>query len=116
MSESRSVLLRRMARDAQLMLQGSVSETYRTCGTPSCHCHRGGHPHGPHTYLTFKKVDGKSSGVYVPVAARQRVQEGMKAWKRFWDLAVELATDNRLRAVQRWRTEAKEARRGHAAT
>jgi len=97
------------------MLQGSVSETYRTCGTPSCHCHQG-HPHGPHTYLTFRKADGKSSAVYVPVAARGRVQEGMEAWKRFWEIAVQLATENRQRAVERWRSEGKEGRKRHAAT
>ena len=114
MSENRAALLRQLTQQAQIMLQGSVSQTFRTCGNPSCHCHQG-HPHGPHTYLTFKLPDGKSSGVYVPVAARQRVEEGMEAWKKFWDLAVELASDNRLRAVQRWRTEGKEARRHHAA-
>lgn len=97
------------------MLQGSVSQTYRTCGTASCHCHQG-QPHGPHTYLTFKTPEGKSSGVYVPVAARESVQQGMEAWKRFWEVAAELATGNRLRAVERWRKEAKEARKHHAAT
>jgi hypothetical protein len=115
MSENRAALLRLLTQQAQIMLQGSVSETFRTCGTPSCHCHQG-HLHGPHTYLTFRKPDGKSSGVYVPVAARQRVHQGMEAWKRFWELAVELASDNRLRAVERWRKEGKEARRHHAAT
>jgi len=41
------------------MLQGSLAETTRTCGTPGCRCHRG-ERHGPHTYLSFKTPEGRS--------------------------------------------------------
>lgn len=96
------------------MLQGSLSETTRTCGNPGCHCHQGAR-HGPHTYLTFKTPEGRSSAVYVPVARVAEAQAGVEAWKRFWALAVALAADNRARAVVRWRRGRTGGRRGDAA-
>jgi hypothetical protein len=110
MSINRAKLLQNLLQEAERMLQGTVSETHRTCGNPRCHCHRG-QLHGPHTYLTFKKPGGNSSGVYVPVAARAQVQAGCEAWKRFWQAAVELAADNRARAVQSWRAAKQSGRR-----
>jgi len=98
----RDALLRALLKAAEGMLQGSISETTRTCGNPNCRCHRG-QRHGPHTYLTFKTAQGRSSAVYVPVAARAEAQAGIEAWKRFWLAAVELAAGNRGRAVARWR-------------
>ena len=102
MSENRERLLRELMKAAEGMLQGSISETTRTCGNPNCRCHKG-FPHGPHTYLTFKTPAGRSSAVYVPVAAREEAQAGVAAWRRFRDLGTRLALDNRRRAVQRWR-------------
>ena len=96
------------------MLQGSLSETTRTCGNPGCRCHRGKR-HGPHTYLTFKTPDGRSSGVYVPAARVRAARAGVAAWGRFWTLAVRLATLNRQAARARWRG-ARRPRRRHAAT
>lgn len=98
------------------MLQGSLSETTRTCGRPGCRCHRG-ERHGPHTYLTFKTPEGRSSAVYVPAAARREAQAGVAAWARFWTLAVQLATQNRQAAVARWRQPGRRRhRRGDAPT
>jgi hypothetical protein len=96
------------------MLQGSLSQTTRTCGNPGCRCHRGVR-HGPHTYLTFKTPDGRSSGVYVRAARVREAQAGVAAWGRFWQCAVQLATLNRQAAVARWRGAGRPRRR-HAAT
>jgi len=84
------------------MLQGSLSETTRTCGRAGCRCQRG-ERHGPHTYLSFKTPEGRSSSVYVPAAHVDEARAGTEAWKRFWELAVELAAHNRDAAVSRWR-------------
>lgn len=84
------------------MLQGSLSETTRTCGKPGCCCHRG-ERHGPHTYLTFKTPEGRSSAVYVPAYGLREAQAGVRAWARFWTLAGQLAAQNRDEAVARWR-------------
>ncbi|MBW1688733.1 MAG: hypothetical protein JRS35_27190 [Deltaproteobacteria bacterium] len=106
MKAEHSQLLEQLANTAQTMLQGSLSETTRTCGRPSCRCHRG-HRHGPHTYLTFRTPKGRSSAVYVPVAERERFRHGVADWKRFWELASQLAELNREQIV----AERKAARR-----
>ena len=98
------------------MLQGSLSETTRTCGRPGCRCQRG-ERHGPHTYLTFKTPERRSSAVYVPAACVPEAQVGVAAWNQFWILAVTLATQNRQAAVARWRAGRRgPARRRHAPT
>jgi hypothetical protein len=82
------------------MIQGSFSRTKRTCGQPGCRCHRG-ELHGPHTYLTFKTAEGRSRSLYVPKAEEAQFEEAMAAWRRFWDIAVELARGNREELVRR---------------
>jgi hypothetical protein len=46
-SGRRRRLLREMERLAQVAIFGTLSETYRTCGHPGCHCHGPGPKHGP---------------------------------------------------------------------
>ncbi len=114
MSRTQAVLLRRLLREAEGMLQGSLSETTRTCGQPGCRCQRG-ERHGPHTSLTFKTPEGRSSAVYVPAGAVREAQAGVAAWKRFWALSVEVAALNRQAAQARWRGgRARRPRRGDA--
>lgn len=88
------------------MIQGSLSQTTRTCGQATCRCHRG-ERHGPHTYLTFRTPDGRSSSLYVPPAERPVFRTGVVAWARFWRLATRLATKNRERIVQSRRARAR---------
>lgn len=96
------------------MLQGSLSETYRTCGYEGCRCHRG-HPHGPHTYMTFKTPAGRSSALYVPAERVAEARGAVAAWKRFWELAVRIAEGNRESARRRWRKRPLgERRKRHA--
>lgn len=111
----RKVLLEELCRAAGRMLQGSLSQTTRTCGHPGCRCHRG-QRHGPHTYLTFKTPEGRSSSVYVPSHALAEAQEGVAAWGRFWELAVRIAGENRQQAVQRWREKGRRGRSNDATT
>jgi len=42
----RQKLLSEIERLAEVAIFGTLSETYRTCGTPGCHCHKGGPKHG----------------------------------------------------------------------
>jgi hypothetical protein len=115
MISNRASLLRRLRQEAEHMLQGSLAETTRTCGTPGCRCHRG-ERHGPHTYLSFKTPEGRSSAVYVPAARVREAQAGVQAWARFWTLAVQLAAQNRTEAVARWRAARRDTRRRQAPT
>lgn len=84
---------------AEIMVQGSFSRTYRTCGTPGCRCHRG-EKHGPHTYLTFRTPKGRYTSLYVPQSEHARFREAVSAWSRFKELAAELAQENRERLAQ----------------
>lgn len=79
---------------ATKMLIGSLSETYRTCGQPTCRCHTTGPRHGPHLYVSYK-VDGKSTGYYVPEPLHHQVREGVAAWKEHQALSKEIAQLNR---------------------
>jgi hypothetical protein len=79
---------------AQVMIQGTLSTTTRTCGRPNCRCQKG-QPHGPHTYLTFRKLDGRSGSIYVPQEEVARFEEAVAAGKRFWQLARQIADQNR---------------------
>ena len=106
----RDRILHDLLEAAQHMLQGSLSQTTRTCGTPGCRCHRG-HRHGPHTYLTFKTPERRSSGVYVPAHALEEARRGVAAWERFRTLATQIAGDNRTAAVARWREAGARKRR-----
>jgi hypothetical protein len=83
-------------------LQGTLSETTRTCGREGCRCRRG-QRHGPHVYLTFKTREGRSSAVYVPERFVAEARRGTQAWKAFWETAVGIAEHNRARAQARWR-------------
>ena len=91
---------------AQIMVQGSLSQTTRTCGQPTCRCHRG-ERHGPHTYLTFRTTDGRSSALYVPAAELAMFRRRVAAWQRFWKLATELARNNRAEIARQRRSGAR---------
>ena len=112
MTQQRARLLDRLVAATQLMLQGSLSQTTRTCGQPTCRCRRG-QRHGPHTYLTFRTPAGRSSSLYVPPAELPRFRQGVAAWARCWTLATQLAQLNRDEIVRRRRSGAR-TRRTHA--
>jgi len=77
------------------MLIGSLSETYRTCGTASCRCHTKGPKHGPHLYVSFRGEHGRTTGYYVPKVLHPRVRDGLAAWKEFQTLAKQVAQLNK---------------------
>lgn len=91
----RDELLQQLSQSATRMLIGSVSETYRTCGQPTCRCHSTGPKHGPHLYVSYLGEHGKTTGYYVRKAIEADVREGLAAWKQFQALAKDLAHLNR---------------------
>src|SRR3989442_1313144 len=62
--QQREQLLREIEQLARRALFGSISETYRTCGTRGCGCHRDGPKHGPHLYVSYRGDKGKTTGYY----------------------------------------------------
>ena len=94
-------LLAEVRRLANQALIGSVSETYRTCGNPDCRCHKGGPKHGPHVYVSYRGDAGKTTGYYVPTAARSSIRRGIAAWRTLQKRLRELAKLNKLQALAR---------------
>jgi len=101
----REALLRQVNDAARLVLFGSLSEIYRTCGNPRCRCHGPGPKHGPHLQVVYKGESGKTSGYYVPKAVQPDVRQGVAACRSAQDALRELATLNRDELLERARSE-----------
>lgn len=86
-------LLRELRALAPKLLAGSVSATYRTCGKPSCVCHRG-ERHGPYLHVSYRE-GGRTRSYYVRADRHEAVREGTEAWQRFQQIARELAEHHR---------------------
>ena len=100
----RRKLLREIARFAEVAVFGTLSETYRTCGRPGCHCQRRGGPkHGPHLNVSYRGEQGKTTGYYVPKEAEQPTRHGVAAWQRLQMCVRELAELNTERNLRRAR-------------
>ena len=80
--QQRKRLLEQIEELAGQAIFGTLSETYRTCGTPGCRCHHGGRKHGPHLYVSYSGPSGKTTGYYVPKAIHPQVRNGVRAWSR----------------------------------
>ena len=69
---SKDKLLHELEQAAASMVQGSLSESTRQCGDPSCACaHDPASRHGPHLYFRYK-AEGKVHSVYVPAQSWAR--------------------------------------------
>ena len=97
-STKRAKLRRELQQMSRRMIFGTLSETFRTCGQPTCRCHHGGPKHGPHLQMSYRGEAGKTTGTHVPAAIADTVRDGVAAWQRFLALARELAELNRDRA------------------
>jgi len=95
--EPREHLLREIEQLARRALFGTISETYRTCGTPGCRCHRKGPKHGPHLYISYQGQKGKTTGYYVPKVIQAEVRASIQAWSQLQDRLRRLAQLNRER-------------------
>jgi uncharacterized protein YfaQ (DUF2300 family) len=105
---TRKQLIRKLLKQAEAMIQGSLSQATRTCGTASCGCHTDpSRRHGPHSYLTFRTAEGKSSGMYVAPEQLEQVEQGRQAWEQFWETAQTVAALNREELKESWRAGRK---------
>lgn len=93
-------LLSAIERLAQVVVFGTLSETYRTCGQPGCHCHQGGPKHGPHLYISYRGEKGKTTGYYVPKGAEEATREGVAAGQKLQECLRELAEINKDRNLR----------------
>jgi hypothetical protein len=81
------------------MVQGSLSESTRQCGDPSCACaHDPASRHGPHLYFRYKD-EGKVHSVYVPAQLGESVRGAQEAWQEFQQIGAQISADNRERLL-----------------
>jgi hypothetical protein len=81
------------------MVQGSLSESTRQCGDPSCTCaHDPAYRHGPHLYFRYK-AQGKVHSVYVPAELGESVREAQNAWHEFQQIGAQISAQNRERLL-----------------
>jgi hypothetical protein len=104
-TDRRSDLVKQVAELASQVIFGSLSEMYRTCGTPGCRCHTTGPKHGPQLQVVYKGDNGKTTGYYVPIAAQSDIRRGVAAWREIQDAIRELAKLNRDEILERARSQ-----------
>ena len=96
----KDALIAEVAKAAQSMVQGSLSEVTRQCGDLSCACAWDpARRHGPHLYLKFS-AEGKAYSIYIPPEDHDALRQAHQAWLRFHELAGQIAGDNRQRFLK----------------
>jgi uncharacterized protein DUF6788 len=103
--DRRAELIAEIERLAATAIFGTVSETYRTCGTSGCHCRSGGPKHGPHLYVSYRGDAGKTTGYYVPKAAHTEIRNGVLAWQTLQLRLRELAALTKDQVLARTKEE-----------
>jgi len=93
---SMAKLLKRLQALGDHAIQGNLVDVLVTCGTATCGCHKEpSRRHGPHLYLRFRDLDGRSRSMYVPRSHEKEMREAVEAWGRMWQLMLELSQMNR---------------------
>ena len=98
-------LERQIAQLSRIAVFGTLSETYRACGTPSCRCHSSGPKHGPYLTVSYRSSEGKTTGFSVPKDAENDIREGIEAWRTLQQLLRELADMNKERVLDKARAQ-----------
>lgn len=96
---SKEKLLHQLEQAASSMVHGSLSESTRQCGDPSCACaHDPASRHGPHLYFRYKD-EGKVHSVYVPAELGTSLRNAQEAWHEFQQIGAQISGDNRERLL-----------------
>lgn len=75
------------------VLRGSLTETYKRCGRPNCHCAEGP-GHGPKRYLVTSQPGGRPRREYVPNAAHEQVADLIGNFRRLREALNEICAIN----------------------
>ena len=103
-------LVHELEQAAQSMVQGTLSESTRQCGDPSCACSPDpASRHGPHLYFRYNS-DGKVHSVYVPPEQSEAFRDAQSAWRRFQEAGTEISAGNRERLLSSLEREKQLAR------
>src|SRR5580692_5919688 len=96
---SKDKLIHQLEQAAASMVQGSLSESTRQCGDPSCACaHDPASRHGPHLYFRYR-TEGKVHSVYVPAELGEAVRGAQSAWAEFQQIGTQISAENRDRLL-----------------
>ena len=106
--DRRAELLAEVGRLAEVAIFGTLSEAYRTCGSPGCRCHGRGPKHGPHLQVSYRSEAGKTTGYYVPKAAQEKIRAGAAAWQTLQQRLRELAELTKEQVLQRAKEDREE--------
>ena len=92
MTKRKEQILRKLAKDPLDVMKGSLAESYRPCGKPSCkRCQQGQFHHG---YFFSFRVERKGKMVYIPKRYYSQVKKLNDRWKHHKDLIEELTEIN----------------------
>jgi hypothetical protein len=107
---SKDKRLHQLEQAAASMVQGSLSQSTRQCGDPSCACaHDPASRHGPHLYFRYKD-EGKVHSVYVPGELGESLRGAQEAWQEFQQIGTEISADNRERLLNSLEREKQSVR------
>jgi hypothetical protein len=96
MARSKTALLGRLTRLADIAMPGTLVEVFLRCGTATCACHRDpARRHGPHLYLKFRHPEGRATSLYVPRAQAAAARRAVQAWGALWDTSMAVGHLNR---------------------
>jgi len=75
------------------LIRGSLVHGTRKCGKKTCACANGGPGH-PFSYLSISTTHARNRQVYVSEANLEKVGKAVAAYRRAWEILVELSALN----------------------
>ena len=76
-------------------LRASLVERFSRCGKANCHCHHGGHKHGPFYYLTQCLALGKVNKLFLKSTSQQQAaRTGIEHYHQLQEQLEELSQIN----------------------
>ena len=110
-ARQRGALIRRLERLAKIAIPGTLVEVFLPCGNPDCACHEDAkRRHGPHLYLKYRSLEGRSTGIYIPRWAEREARRSAQAWREMKGMLAAIGDANR----ETLRTRIQTDRRGRA--
>jgi hypothetical protein len=92
--QKRKRLIQHLQEVGAPVLRGSLIETYKRCGKPTCKCQKG-KGHGPKYYLSISYPGRRPKMVYVPKELKDQVQTYLDNHQEMKSLMEQISEINR---------------------
>jgi hypothetical protein len=89
----RKALLTEMRHARVAILQGTIVESFTTCGHPRCRCAKG-EKHGPNYYLSTKE-ERRTQMLYIPRGRLEEVRTAVENYRKLKEALSEIVSINR---------------------